>query len=129
MERKILLVDDESGILKMLEKVFAKEGYVVLCAESAEEALEILGKEDVQVMFLDLKLPGMDGVDLCKQIREERAVAVIYAMTAYTSIYELVHCREAGFDDYFTKPIELNLFFKAADDAFEKIERWKGRRD
>ena len=49
-------------------------------------------------------------------------------MTAYVSVFALTECREAGFDDYFTKPVNLKLFHKAADDAFEKIERWKKKK-
>ena len=81
--------------------------------------------EDFQVMFLDLNLPGMSGEDLCKQIRKEQPFAIIYAVTGYTSTFEKADCRKAGFDDHFSKPVELKSLYKAAEDAFEKIERWK----
>lgn len=124
-ENKILVVDDEQDICDMLEKAFGKAGYAVHCAESAEEALEILRQENIQVMFLDLNLKGRSGVELCQQIRKDNAIAIIYAITGYTSLFELAGCREAGFDDYFTKPVELKFLRKAADDAFEKLDRWK----
>ena len=76
-------------------------------------------------MFIDLKLPKMDGVELCKQIRKDRPLAVIYAVTGYPSLFELAHCREAGFDDYFIKPIDLEVLLKASEDAFARIDRWK----
>ncbi|MBW1794006.1 MAG: response regulator [Deltaproteobacteria bacterium] len=127
MNNTILVVDDEEAIRNLLERAFTKAGYTVHSAESGEEALEILKQENIQVMFLDLKLPGMSGVELCTKIRKDKPIALIYAMTAYTSLFELADCREAGFDDYFTKPFELKVLFKAAEDAFEKIERWKKR--
>ena len=125
MENKILVVDDEAAIRDSFEKAFTAKGFFVRCAETAEEALEILKVENIQVMFLDLNLPEMSGVELCKRIRKDKPVSMIHAVTGYTSLFELVDCREAGFDDYFTKPVELKSLFKAADDAFEKLNRWK----
>lgn len=123
--RKILVVDDEMAILNMFEQAFSRAGYKVRTAESAEEALELLKGEKIQVMFLDLNMPGMDGVDLCKEIRKDFPMAIIHAVTGYSSLFELADCREAGFDDYFTKPADLKIILQAAQDAFEKIDRWK----
>ena len=127
MEQVILVVDDEKAIRDALEMAFTKVGYTVRSAESAEDALEVLRQENIQVMFLDLKLPKMNGVELCKQIRKDSPIAVIYAVTGYTSLFELADCREAGFDDYFIKPVEMEVLFKAVGDAFEKLDRWKKR--
>ena len=126
-EKQILVVDDEAGIVAMLERFFSQAGYTVKSAESAEEALEILKHNNIHVMFLDLNLPGMNGVELCRQLRKHRPMDIIYAVTGYAALFELADCREAGFDDYFTKPVELKKLLKAAQDAFEKIERWKKR--
>jgi CheY-like chemotaxis protein len=125
MKKRIIVVDDEKMIRNMLETAFTREGYEVFCAESAEEALEILETNVVQVMFLDLKLPGMDGMDLCKKIRDLYPMAITYAITGYASLYELSDCRKVGFEDYFTKPVDLKTLFKAAIDSFEKIQRWE----
>ncbi len=127
MNNTTLVLDDEAPIRIMFEQAFSKAGYTVRLAESGEEALEILKQENIQVMFLDLKLPGMSGVDLCTKIRKDRPIAIIYAVTGYTSLFELADCREAGFDDYFIKPVDLKVLFKAVEDAFEKLDRWKKR--
>jgi CheY-like chemotaxis protein len=127
MNRKILVVDDEKMIRDMLEKALGREGYTVICAENGEEALQILEKEQIFVMFLDLKLPGMNGLELCSHIRENFPMAVVYAITGYMSHFELSDCRKVGFDDYFTKPVDLKTLFKAAGDAFDKISRWKSK--
>ncbi len=127
MNKKIFIVDDDLQIRIMLEKAFKKAGYAVQSAESAEEALEILGKEKYQVMFLDLKLPNIDGVELCRKIRKDNPIGIIYAVTGYASLFELADCREAGFDDYFKKPAEIKTLLKAAQDAYDKIDRWKKR--
>jgi len=124
MERKILIVDDEPSILALLEELFTKTGYRVVTASSAEEALGILQKESILVMFLDMALPGMSGVDLCRQIRKNDQIGILYAFTGYSNFFGLLECRAAGFDDFFTKPAEIQLLLKAAEDAFEKLDRW-----
>ncbi len=125
MQKKILIVDDEEIIRDLLEKAFKREGYDPYIAKDAEEALSLLEQvNDINVMFLDLKLPGMNGIELCKLIRNENPMAITYAITGYASLAELAKCRNAGFEDYFSKPVELKIIFKAAENAFEKIERW-----
>jgi DNA-binding response OmpR family regulator len=126
-KRKLLIVDDEVAIRNMYEQAFSRGGYKVRSAESAEEALEFLKDEKIQVMFLDLNTPGMNGLDLCKEVRKDFPMAIIHAVTGYSSLFELADCREAGFDDYFTKPADLKMLLRAAQDAFEKIDRWKKR--
>ncbi len=126
-DRYILVLDDELAILTALEKVFSRAGYRAYLAETAEEALGILEKENINVMFLDLNLPGMNGVELCRKIRKDRPIAVIHAVTGYASLFELSDCREAGFDDYFTKPANMEMLLTAAHNAFEKVDRWKKR--
>ncbi len=124
-EKKILIVDDDEFILDSFEMAFRKVGYIVRSAESAEKALEILNQEDINIMFLDLNLPGMNGVELCKQIRNDNPMALIYAVTGYNSLFEFTDCREAGFDDYFSKPVNLSVLLKTAEHAFETLDRWK----
>lgn len=124
-ERKILVVDDEKGIRDLLNKVFSKAGYVVRSAETAEEAFEILKEESIMIMFLDLKLHGMNGIEFCKRIRKENWIGFIFALTGYTDLFGLLECRVSGFDDFFRKPISMDFLLKAAQDAFEKIERWE----
>ncbi len=127
MGRTILIVDDETEIRNIFEQAFSQKGYVVRSSESAEGALEILKQENINVIFLDLNLPKMNGIELCKKIKKMNPIAIICAVTGYASIFEVVACRDAGFDDYFTKPVDLERLLKAGQDAFEKIDRWKGK--
>jgi len=124
-EKKILIVDDEVAILDMLKEIFTMHGYQIVTAGSAEKALEILSNESIMVMFLDLKLPGMSGIDLCRQIRKDNQIAIIHALTGYVNVFGLLECRTAGFDDYFIKPANTKILLEAAESAFKKIERWK----
>lgn len=123
--KKILVVDDEEAVLRMFRVSFERAGYEVVTAASGEDAVKILDEENIFVVFSDLNLTGMDGLELCRDIKKKIPMAIVYAITGYASLFELADCREAGFDDYFKKPVRLNVLMKAAEDAFDKIERWK----
>jgi CheY-like chemotaxis protein len=123
--KKILVVDDEAMILEMMKTVFGNAGYEVFTAENAQTALKVLGPENIMVMFLDLSLPGMNGIELCKKIRKENQIAIIFAFTGYSNLFGLLECRAAGFDDFFEKPSDIKILLKAVQDAFEKLARWR----
>jgi len=123
--KKILVVDDEAMILEMMKTVFGNAGYEVFTAKNAQTALQVLGQENIMVMFLDLSLPGMNGIELCKKIRRENQIAIIFAFTGYSNLFGLLECRAAGFDDFFEKPTDIKILLKAVQDAFEKLARWR----
>jgi CheY-like chemotaxis protein len=125
--QKILVVDDEPCIRKAFTNIFRTAGYAVQSAESAEQALEIMHKTPAPVLFLDLNLPGMNGLDLCREVRKSWPWCIAIAVTGYASLFELVTCREAGFEDYFIKPMKSKELLTAAEQAFGKFERWKKR--
>ena len=127
MKRKLMIVDDEFSIRDLFQSAFSDAGYSVYLAENSEQALQILTQDEIDLIFLDLKLFGMNGIELCRQIKKDKPVSIIYAITGWTGLFEVEECREAGFDDYFTKPFQLNVLFKAVEDAFEKLDRWKRR--
>lgn len=124
-EKKIMVVDDEKAILNLLNQVFSKAGYVVLTAENGKQAIEIIEKENISVMFFDLNMPGMNGIELCRAVKKQIPISIIYAITGYASLFELSECRDAGFEDYFKKPVAISVLLEKAATAFEKLERWK----
>ncbi len=121
-ERKILFVDDEELMREMLALAFQQFGYTVRTAEDAEKALEILREDKIQVMFLDLNMPGTNGINLCRKIREEFPASIIHALTGYKSLFQLSEFRQIGFDDYFKNPPDLEVLRSAAEEAFLKID-------
>ena len=127
MKGKILVVDDEASVRELFSGVFAEEDYEVIAAEDGSQALDILKKDNIDVIFLDLKLFGMNGIDLCRQIRETKPVSMIFAITGWAPLFEIEECREAGFDDYFEKPLDMDILLDVVEDAFKKLERWKRR--
>jgi CheY-like chemotaxis protein len=124
-EYRIMVVDDEAPIRNMYLKGFSRAGYSVYAAESAEEAIAMLPDTACMVYFLDLCLPGMNGIELCRQIRKGWPMTICHAVTGYASLFQLNDCRQAGFEDYYLKPVSLANLLAAAKQAFAKIERWK----
>ena len=119
-EKKILIVDDEASIRNLFKMALSQKGYTVFSAESGEEALALLKEQTIPVMFLDLNLPGINGIDLCRKIIEKSPETIAYAVTGFASSYKSVECRKAGFTDYFSKPLPLQTLYSAARDAFQK---------
>lgn len=124
-EKKILVVDDEDMIRDLFEQAFTQKDYIVRLADSAEEALEVLKNESIMVVFMDLNLPGMSGIDLCRRLRKDNPIGIFYAITGYHDLFGLLECREAGFDDFFTKPVQLDVLFMAVEHAFNQLKRWQ----
>ena len=125
MKGKILVVDDEASIRELYSTVFTEAEYEVIAVEGGTAALKILQVEDIDVIFLDLKLFGMNGIELCRQIRETKPISIIYAMTGWAPLFEIEECREAGFDDYFEKPLDMDMLLKLVAEAFTRLSRWK----
>lgn len=127
MNRMVLVIDDEKSILDIFKSALSDIGCDVYLAEDGKEALDILlnSKKEIELIFIDLQLFGTNGIELCRQIRKTKSVAIINAITGWSGLFDIEECREAGFDDYFKKPIALETLFKAVNDAFEKLDRWK----
>ena len=126
-KRKILLVDDEVSILELYKEAFEQRGYEVDTAETAEDALSILKNEEYPVMFFDIVLPGMNGIDLLKEVIKIYPDSFIYAVTGYPTQFEREGCLAVGFTDYFAKPVALELLLKAAEDGFREWKKIGGK--
>ena len=107
MVTKILIVEDDNAVTKLLTKFLTKSGYRNFSANSAEEAEDILNKEEINIVITDIKLPGIDGIKFTKKIRKNFDLGVI-VMTAYSSEYSYVDAIQNGASDLIFKPIRLN---------------------
>jgi len=103
---KILVVDDEQIVLRSLSDWFRDDGYFVGTASSGKEALAILTEEEWDIFLLDIKMPGMSGLDLQKKIKEANPEAIIIIMTAFASVDSAVQALKQGAYDYLTKPFD-----------------------
>ncbi|MGA9290582.1 MAG: response regulator transcription factor [Anaerobacillus sp.] len=102
-DARILVVDDEERIRKLLRMYLERENYEIEEAENGEVALEMATEDDFDLILLDLMLPGMDGIEVCQQMREQKATPVIM-LTAKGEEANRVQGFEVGADDYITKP-------------------------
>ncbi len=100
---KILVVDDEETMVRSLSTLLSREGYAVVVATDGPRALEAVRTERPDLVLLDLMLPGMDGIEVCRHIRTSSAVPIIM-LTAKTAEVDKVIGLEVGADDYVTKP-------------------------
>lgn len=100
---KLLVVDDEKPIADILKFTFEKEGYQVLCAYDGDEALVAVQNERPDLILLDVMLPGRDGMEVCRAVRQSHDVPIIM-LTAKDSELDKVLGLEFGADDYVTKP-------------------------
>ena len=102
----ILIVDDERLIVKGIKSVLEQQGYMVYDAYTASEAISLLARERIDFIILDLMLPDMDGMMLCKKIRESRDTPILM-LTAKDGDYDKILGFELGADDYMTKPFNV----------------------
>lgn len=102
---RILLVDDEKNICELLRLYLKKEGYEVIIANNGQEALKKFSEYKIAAVILDIMMPGMDGVDVLKEIRKDSDIPVIM-LTAKGETIDKVLGLELGADDYIVKPFE-----------------------
>ena len=102
-DTKILVVDDEKEIADLIEIYLVSDGYKVLKADNAEAGLALLEKEEVHLVLLDIMMPGMDGLEMCKRIRETNNIPIIMLSARSTDLDKILGLG-TGADDYVTKP-------------------------
>lgn len=100
---RVLVVDDEIGIRRMVRAYLAERGYRAAVASSGEEAIEAVESQRPDVVLLDLLMPGIGGLQACKQIRARSSVPII-VLSVMSQEHDKVEALEAGADDYMTKP-------------------------
>ena len=105
-KRKLLVADDEELIREAVASYLESQGYQVFRAENGEEALNILKREPISLVILDLMLPDLPGEEVCVRIRKQSRVPIIM-LTAKNVEYDMIHGLDLGADDYITKPFSL----------------------
>jgi len=108
MSFRILVVDDEAAQRSVLSRFLESEGYIVDQAESAEKALRQLENESVDLIISDMKMTGMSGLELLKQIREKDPLIPFLMITAFSNVSDAVDVLKSGASDYLTKPVNLS---------------------
>ena len=112
---RILIVDDEEMICESLQAWFVRDGYQVDTALSGEAALKFVEDSPADIYLVDIKMPGMDGIEFLSQLKERQPTALVVMMTAHGTIETAVDAMKRGATDYLCKPFdpdELSLFME-----------------
>jgi two-component system, OmpR family, alkaline phosphatase synthesis response regulator PhoP len=104
MNKKVLVVDDEQSIVTLLQYNLEQAGYTVVTAMDGEDGINLAAEENPDLMILDLMLPKLDGIEVCKQLRQQKINVPILMLTAKDDEFDKVLGLELGADDYMTKP-------------------------
>jgi two-component system response regulator GlrR len=116
---RLLLVDDDPGLLKLLGMRLTSEGYTVTTAESGAEGLRLLGREKIDLVISDLRMDEMDGMALFAEIQKLQPGMPVIILTAHGSIPDAVAATQQGVFSFLTKPVDKDALYKAIDDALE----------
>ncbi|MBT4501961.1 MAG: sigma-54-dependent Fis family transcriptional regulator [Gemmatimonadetes bacterium] len=117
---RILIVDDEKVVRESLYEWFTEDGYQVDTADSGRQALERLQESTCDILLVDIKMPGMDGLELQRKVQQIAPEAVIIIMTAYASVDTAVQALKAGAYDYITKPFDPDDLERIVNKAAER---------
>ena len=124
MEQKILIVDDEAHIRMLIEQTLEEledDGVKFLIAENGEQALELITKEKPQLVFLDVMMPKMNGMEVCRRVKKELALPGIYIilLTAKGQEVDRLKGQEVGADVYMTKPFDPEAILSKAREVLQ----------
>jgi adenylate cyclase len=121
----VLVVDDQPPNLRLLDAVLSPRGYRVVTAESGEQALAVLKDSAIDLVLLDVVMPGLDGHEVCRRIRADEATAFLpVVMITASGDQEKVHALVSGADDFVTKPFDqAELLARVA--SLAKIKRYQ----
>ncbi len=125
MERakhKILIIDDDEGIVFALRQLFLKDGYGVASAPEAISGLSLLPAEKPTLVFLDINMPGMNGLDTIKEIKATYPSVPVIMITGYGTVETAVRAMQFGAFDYLTKPLDIQQVRKVTAEAIARLE-------
>ena len=117
----VLVVDDEQDIRDASERILSRVGYHVQKASRGDEALDILNKERVDILLLDLKMPGMDGLEVLERIRKQNTQIQVIVITGYATVETAIEAMKQGAYDFIPKPFEPDQLRIVVNRAWEKM--------
>src|SRR5574341_1938748 len=117
---RIVVIDDEVNAAAALETILKEDGYDVGMANDARSGLQLLEKVDADVVLTDLRMPGMDGLELLAKVKEVRPETMVILMTAYGTVKTAVKAMKMGAEDYLGKPIDVEELEVVLQKAIDK---------
>jgi two-component system response regulator HydG len=120
MKPSVLIIDDEQSMCDLLHTDLRLRDFAPCCVTSAQQALEVFSRQEFEVVLTDLKMPGIDGIQLCSRLVESRPDVPVVVMTAFGSLETAIAAIRAGAYDFVTKPIEMELLAMILSRAVER---------
>ncbi|MGW6301507.1 response regulator transcription factor [Peribacillus butanolivorans] len=120
--KKILIIEDEENLLQFIRLEFEYEGYEVITAYDGREGLAIALNENVDLILLDLMLPGLNGIEVCRRIRSSMDNTPIIMITARDSVLDKISGLDSGADDYISKPFQIEELLARMRAIFRRSE-------
>lgn len=115
--RKVLVVDDDAVVGKSFNRVLSKKGYIVTTAQNAHEALKQIREQAFDVVFTDIKMPGMDGVELAERVKASQPWTPVVIITGYGTTENEVRAKAAGVSEFMRKPLSPEMIEESAAHA------------
>lgn len=119
-EFDVLLVDDEDRFLHTMGRLLTRLGYSLCTANGGPEALEMMSRHDIQVVVLDVRMPGMDGLQVLKTIKQKYPLAEVIMLTGHATVDAAVDGLKSGAADYIMKPVDIETLTLKIDQSLEK---------
>lgn len=119
---KLLVVDDEKDVCNFVKNFFGLRGFEVFTALNGEEALRIVEKEDPCIVLQDIRMPGIDGIETLRRMKERRPNNKVIMVTCVDDIERVQEAKRLGADGYITKPLILNELVKAVMEKAPKLK-------
>ncbi len=116
----VLIIDDEQRFLKTTQSLLEKEGYHVLTAVDGLKGLEALQKKRVDVVVLDVKMPGMDGIEVLRRIKSDHPLVEVLMLTGHATMESAIDGLKLGAFDYLTKPCDIPVLKQKIMEAYDK---------
>ena len=117
---KVLVVDDEESVRGVLRQALTDAGHHVLAAENGQQALDVLSRSDIEVMLLDIRMPGLSGRDVLSEVQVRSPATCVIMVTAVADVSTAVDAMKQGAYDYVAKPFDLDDVIMAVQRAFER---------
>ncbi len=127
MKINILLVDDEKDFVETLAERLEIRGFSALTALNGEEALKLVQEKDFDVILLDVRMPGKDGLEVLQEIKSIKPIIQVIMLTGHATVQSAVDGMKMGAFDYLMKPTETNKLFEMINNAYKLVEDQKNR--
>ena len=128
-KKRILVIEDDKDINELIQYNLDKEGFLVASTYSSEQAFDYLKNQNPELIILDLMLPGIDGLEVLRKVKETRPEIEVIVLTGHGNEEDRKLCMELGAFAYLQKPLDINVLSVTIQQANEKLRQKKGSKD